>query len=65
MKEQYYKLVGFAEALFGKSLAKEIEKPKPNDRKVDKRVQDVLFLHSIDRFNFGGYCVNLSNHQSS
>jgi hypothetical protein len=59
MKETILKYVGFAETLFKGKNALLVEK---NDRQVSKGVQNTLFLHSFNRFNHGGYVVNLSNH---
>jgi len=59
MKDNITKLVGFAEALFrGKNV---IVRAK-NEREVSVGTQKRCFALALDRFNNGGYFVNLSNH---
>ncbi len=59
MKDTFIKYIGFAETLFKGKNSLPAEK---SERQVNKTVQNVLFLHAINRFNHGGYVVNLSNH---
>lgn len=59
MKDTIVKYLGFAETLF---KGKNTLLPEKNDRQVSRVVQDRLFMHSFNRFNYGGYVENLSNH---
>lgn len=61
MKDNINKLVGFAEALFTKN-SNAILAEKGNEHQVKKTTQKRCFTLALDRFNNGGYVMNLSNH---